>query len=257
MPPIVLQRRRLGRSAGTMDGSHGGDAMFILVHGAHHSSRCWEPVVDLLDAPAFALDLPGRGRHPAPLDQVHVSDFIESAVKDVEDADATDAVLVGHSMAGLSLAGIVDQVHDRLRHVVFVSCVVPRQGESMVSELPPALAELARSASPTPVGVWPGRKILSQTMCAGMDERQTSFTLEVSVPEAFWPMHDPVDLSGLRHAVPRTWVKLLHDGAPSPEQADAYAERTGCTDVVELNSGHFAMITHPQELADALNQIHA
>jgi pimeloyl-ACP methyl ester carboxylesterase len=231
--------------------------MFILVHGSNHSSRCWEPVVGLLDAPVLAVDLPGRGRHPAPLDQVHVSDFIESAVKDIEDAHATDAVLVGHSMAGLSLAGIVDHVHDRLRHVVFVSCVVPRPGESMLSELPPALAELSRSATPTPAGLWPGKKVLAQTMCGGMDEGQTTFTLDVSVPEAFWPMHDPVDLSGLRHAVPRTWVKLLRDRAPSPEQADAYAERTGCTQVVELDTGHLAMITHPQELADVLNQIHA
>ena len=186
-----------------------------------------------------------------------MSDFIVSAVKDIEDADATGAVLVGHSMAGVSLAGIVDQVHDRLRHVVFVSCVVPSDGASMVSELRPDLAELARSASPTPAGVWPGKKILAQTMCAGMDEGQTSFTLDVSVPEAFWPMHDPVDLSGLRHAVPRTWVKLLHDRSPSPEQADIYAERVDCPEVVELDTGHFAMITHPQELADVLNQIHA
>jgi pimeloyl-ACP methyl ester carboxylesterase len=231
--------------------------MFILVHGSNHSSRCWGRVVDLLNAPVLAIDLPGRGRHPARLDHVHVSDFIESAVKDIEDADASDAVLVGHSMAGLSLAGIVDQVHDRLRHVGFVSCVVPRHGESMLSELPPALAELSRSATPTPAGLWPGKKVLAQTMCGGMDEGQTTFTLEVSVPEAFWPMHDPVDLSGFRHAVPRTWVKLLRDGAPSPQQADAYAERTGCTEVVELDTGHFAMITDPQEFADVLNRIHA
>jgi pimeloyl-ACP methyl ester carboxylesterase len=229
--------------------------MFILVHGSNHSSRCWEPIVDLLGAPALAVDLPGRGRNPAPLDRVHLADFIDSAVKDIEDADATDAVLVGHSMAGLSLAGIMDRVHERLRHVVFLSCVVPRDGESMLSELPPELAELSRSATPTPAGLWPGKKVLSQTMCRGMSEEHTTFTLDVSVPEAFWPMHDPVDLSGLRHPVPRTWVKLLRDGAPSPEQADAYAQRTGCTKIVELDTGHFAMITHPRELADVLNHL--
>jgi pimeloyl-ACP methyl ester carboxylesterase len=53
------------------------------------------------------------------------------------------------------------------------------------------------------------------------------------------------------------WVKLLRDGTPTPERADAYAERTGCTKVVELDAGHFAMITHPSELADVLNEVHA
>ena len=78
--------------------------MFILIHGAQHSSRCWEPIIDLLDAPALRIDLPGRGQHPTPLDQVHLNDFIESAVEDIETAEAHDTVLVGHSMAGLSIA---------------------------------------------------------------------------------------------------------------------------------------------------------
>jgi pimeloyl-ACP methyl ester carboxylesterase len=159
-------------------------------------------------------------------------------------------------MAGLSLAGIVDRVHHRLRHTVFVSCAVPEHGQSMVDGLPPDLAELARLATPDPAGLYPGKKVLAQAMCAGMDESQTAFTLEVSVPEAYWPMHEPVDLSGLRHPVPRTWVKLLHDRTPPPEQVDALAALTGCQQVIEMDAGHFAMITHPHEFASVLNGIH-
>jgi pimeloyl-ACP methyl ester carboxylesterase len=194
--------------------------MFVLIHGSNHSSRCWEPIIDLLDAQVLAIGLPGRGRHPGPLDRLHLTDFIESAVEDIEAARAAGAVLVGHSMAGLSLPGIVDRVGDRLRHIVFVSCAVPAQGDSLLSTLPPELAELAELADPDPAGMFPGKKILLQTMCQGMDEEQTAFTLEVAVPEAYWPMRDPVDLSGLSHRVPRTWVKLLRDRSPSPEQAD-------------------------------------
>lgn len=230
--------------------------MFVLIHGAHHSSRCWEPIIDLLNAPTLAIDLPGRGRHPAPLDEIHLTDFVESAVSDIEQADATDVVLVGHSMAGLSLAGILNQVHSRVRHVVFLSCVVPLHGESMVSEMPPGQAELFNLATATPAGVWPGKRILAQEMCTGMSPEHTSFTLEVSVPEAYWPMRDPVDLSGLQHPVPRTWIKLLRDRSPSPERADVYAQRAGCARSVELDTGHFAMITHPVELAAVLNRIH-
>jgi pimeloyl-ACP methyl ester carboxylesterase len=231
--------------------------MFILIHGASHSSRCWDRIIGLLDAPVLAIDLPGRGRHPGPLDQLHLADFIESAVGDIEGSEATDAVLVGHSMAGLSIAGIVDRVHDRLRHIAFLSCTIPRDGESMVSTLPPDLAKLAELAVPDPAGVFPGKKVIVQTMCEGMDEEQTSFTVDVCVPEAYWPMRDPVDLSGLRHPVPRTWLKLLRDRSPSPEQAEVFAARVGCRDVVELDTGHFPMITHPHELASLINEIHS
>src|SRR5689334_11107692 len=102
--------------------------MFVLIHGGAHSARCWEPTVPLLDGPVLAIDLPGRGAHPAPLDTVRLGDSIDSAVADIERAGATDVVLVGHSMAGLSIPGIVDRVAARLRHVVFVSCVVPADG---------------------------------------------------------------------------------------------------------------------------------
>ena len=231
--------------------------MFILIHGAQHSSRCWEPIIDRLDAPALALDLPGRGRHPAPLDRVHLDDFIESAVGDIKNADARDAVLVGHSMAGLSIPGIVDRVHRRLRHIVFVSCIVPQQGESLLSELPEDLRELANGVAPDPAGAFPGRKLSIQTMCYDMDEGQTAFTLEVRVAEAYWPMRDPVDLSGLRHPIPRTWVKLMADRSPPPQKVDVLAKRVGCSDIVELEAGHYAMISHPQELADVLNEIHS
>jgi pimeloyl-ACP methyl ester carboxylesterase len=90
-----------------------------------------------------------------------------------------------------------------------------------------------------------------------MDEEQTTFTLDVTVPEAYWPMRDPVDLSGLRHPVPRTWLKLLRDRSPSPEQAEEFAARAGCTDFIELDTGHFPMITHPHELGSLLNEIHS
>ncbi len=138
--------------------------MFVLIHGSNHSSRCWEPLIPHLDAPALSIDLPGRGGRPAPLDKVHLSDFIEFAVADIEAADLRDAILVGHSMAGLSLPGIVDRVHNRLRHIAFVSCLVPPQGESMLSEMPEDLRELANRVGPDPAGARPGRKLSVQTM---------------------------------------------------------------------------------------------
>jgi pimeloyl-ACP methyl ester carboxylesterase len=69
--------------------------MFVLIHGGGYSSRCWEPVIPLLDAPALALDLPGRGTHPGLLDDIHLSDWIDSAVDDIARAAVDGAVLVG------------------------------------------------------------------------------------------------------------------------------------------------------------------
>ena len=231
--------------------------MFVLIHGGAHSSRCWEPTIPLLDGPVLAVDLPGRGAHPAPLDAVRLGDFVDSAVDDIERADVRDGVLVGHSMAGLSIPGILDRVPGRWRHVAFVSCVVPADGTALVDMMPPDIADFIRSSVPTPDGVVLSRDELLAQQCYDMDEEQTAFTLEVAVPEAYWPVREPVSLAGLRHPIPRTWVKLTADRIFPGEVQDEMAARTGCGAVVEVDSGHMAMISQPRALADVLNRIRA
>jgi pimeloyl-ACP methyl ester carboxylesterase len=166
-----------------------------------------------------------------------------------------DGVLVGHSMAGLSIPGILDRVPERIRHVVFVSCVVPADGTSLVDMMPPDIAEFIRSSVPSPEGVVLSRDELLAQQCYDMDEAQTAFTLDVAVPEAYWPVREPVDLAGLRHPVRRTWVRLTGDRIFPPEVQDEMAARTGCTTVVDIASGHMAMISRPRALADVLNQV--
>jgi pimeloyl-ACP methyl ester carboxylesterase len=230
--------------------------MFVLLHGGGHSARCWEPVIPLLDAPALALDLPGRGTRPGPLHELHLADWIASAVDDIAGADVRDAVLVGHSMAGLSIPGIVDQVHDRLRHIVFVSCAVPGDGRPLLDLLPPDVQAIVESSEPVAEGVSLTPEGVRGMQCYDMDEAQTAFTLDVVVPEAYWPVRDPVSLAGLSRPVPRTWVQLLGDRTFPPALQEEMAQRAGCTRLLPIDSGHMAMISHPGELADALNAIH-
>jgi pimeloyl-ACP methyl ester carboxylesterase len=230
--------------------------MFILIHGGAHSSRCWDRVVPLLDAPALALDMPGRGMHPAPLDTVGLADWVDSAVDDIEQSGASDAVLVGHSMAGLSIPGILERIPERVRHVVYVSCTVPASGQSLVSLVPADVAEFVQAQVPQVGGVVLTPDEVRATQCYDMDEEQTQFTLDRVVPEAFWPIRQPVDLTGFRHGVPSTWVKLTGDVAFPVEVQDEMAARAGCRQVVEIDCGHMAMITRPHDLAGILNRIH-
>jgi pimeloyl-ACP methyl ester carboxylesterase len=230
---------------------------FVLVHGGGHSSRCWEPTVPLLDGPVLAIDLPGRGTRPGPLDQIHIADCVASAVADIEASGLTDPVLVGHSMAGLSLPGIVGELGDRFAHVVFVSCAILPKGTSILDLLPPDLAERAKAIPATPAGSSLTDDEVVAMQCYDMDEEQTRFTVDVVVPEAYWPVREPVDLSGLAHPVGKTWVRLLRDQTFPPSMQDEMAARAGCSATIDLDAGHMAMISRPHELARVLNDIAA
>ena len=225
---------------------------FVLIHGAVHGAWCWSPLVPFLEAPALALDLPGRGKRPANLEQVTCQTFADSAVADIERAGLTDVILVGHSMAGVTLPRIADRIPERLARLVFVACAVPRHGESVIDLLdlgsgpvvPESVEDLSR-----PMDVKSAREMF----CNDMDESQTNFVLSQIGPEAPRILGEPTDLGGLRHAIPRTYVRLLQDGAVPLDTQDRCIAALDGADVVDLDTGHDVMVSNPQALAKVLN----
>ena len=176
---------------------------FVLVHGGGHTSRCWEPTLPQLAAPVFCVDLPGRGRRPGPLDRLRLADSVDAVVEDLVGAGDDPVVLVGHSMAGLVLPGVLERVPERVRHLVLISGAIPPDGGSLLDLLPPEIVDFVRKQEPTPEGAELTAEEIRVMQCYDMDEAQTQFTLEVAVPEAFLPIREPVDLGGLRQPVPR------------------------------------------------------
>jgi pimeloyl-ACP methyl ester carboxylesterase len=237
---------------------------FVLVHGGGHDARCWERLVPHLDGPVLAVDLPGRGAHPADLRATTIADFVDSAVADLDAFTAAErVVLVGHSMAGVTIPTVAARRADRVAHLVFVSCFLPREGGTIVDELPGWIRVLSRlgarraarsDAAPT-TGLHP--RIARRMFCNDMDAEQTAFTLAHLVPEAAGITLETVSRKDLPPAdvVPRTYVKLLRDQALKPSLQDQLIANLGSCQVRTLDAGHDAMISRPAQLAAVLDDI--
>ena len=87
---------------------------FVLVHGGAHGAWCWERMIPHLRGDAIALDLPGRGSKPAALESVTADDWADSVAKEITDRDLNAVILVGHSLAGITLPRVAERVPDRL-----------------------------------------------------------------------------------------------------------------------------------------------
>jgi len=105
---------------------------FVLVHGGGFDRRCWSPLIPLLDREVYAVDLPGRGATAGDLASVTIADFADSVADEIVDRDLHDVVLVGHSLAGITLPGVAERVEHRLRSLVFLSCSIPAPGTSVL-----------------------------------------------------------------------------------------------------------------------------
>ncbi len=120
---------------------------FVLVHGAWHNHRTWDAVVPQLEAAGHvvrAIDLPGAGAnasHPAsyaqrPLDpaafgtepspnagvtQDERTEATVAAIREVNARSGGRAVLVGHSLGGLTASAVAEAVPDELSAVVYLT----------------------------------------------------------------------------------------------------------------------------------------
>jgi pimeloyl-ACP methyl ester carboxylesterase len=232
----------------------------VLVHGGGFSGACWDELTPLLRGPVYAVDLPGRGRSPGDLATISVGDFVTSVAGVIVENQLSNVTLVGHSMAGLSLPGIAEMVPARLRRLVFVSCSVPPSGTSLLEilgDLSPAALEIAERVGDELVdhqGVL-HPDLATAMFCTDMPESQVASTLSRLVPEALGVLSEPSDLTGLRHPIPRTYVRLLRDASISLEVQDQMIVNLNPVDVVDLDAGHMAMISRPGDLADILNAL--
>jgi pimeloyl-ACP methyl ester carboxylesterase len=228
-----------------------GNTALVLVHGGQHDSRCWQPTTQALarQAPAvrtLAVNLPGRQGVPGDLATVTVQDCVDAVVAQIEDAGLDDVVLVGHSLAGVTMPGIAAKLGPgRVRRLVFLASCVPPQGKRVLDTLfPPIRAVVTLSNGTMP------RWVARRMFCNGMTPEQEAFTLGGLVPDAPALASERVDRSDLSPDIPRSWVLTLRDRSLSPKQQRRFVANLGGVDeVIELDTCHNAMISAPDELS--------
>jgi pimeloyl-ACP methyl ester carboxylesterase len=235
-------------------------APLLLVHGGAHGAWCWEPTLAVLSAEALAVDLPprsirgGPGRHQAPpgLEDIGVGDWADAVLAEADRVGWDRFVLVGHSLGGLTVAEVCRRAPRRVAHAVYVSAVVPEEG-SCVADL------LGLPGQPEDGQLGMSEELAAAMFCSDMDEAQTRFVLDHLGLEAWRPLIEPVDRSGLDPSLPTTYVRLARDQALAPpvQEACVAALRAASPglEVVEIDSGHDVMVSRPAELASVLERV--
>ena len=108
---------------------------FILVHGAWHASWCWARVARQLRAQGHHVltpDLPGHGALIRPAHTVTFTDYVNHICQLAKE-QPEPVTLVGHSMAGLIISEVADQIPEHVQELVFLSAYIPRNQESLAS----------------------------------------------------------------------------------------------------------------------------
>jgi pimeloyl-ACP methyl ester carboxylesterase len=228
---------------------------YLLIHGGAHGAWCWEPMLARLAAPMLAIDLPGRGRRPAPLDRQTYASFIASAETEVLANDLHDIVLVAHSMGGITAIGLLERIPARIKHCVFIAAPIPAGGESIAQLLQRRVMlsdaqTQAHSAIESGVAT-PG---LADTLFHDLTPEDAQRCLSRITAESISVFNEPVRLAGLASPVPRTYIKTLRDRGLPPLLQDQSISRIPAVEVRIMDTGHTAMYADPDALATILEE---
>jgi pimeloyl-ACP methyl ester carboxylesterase len=232
-------------------------ATLVLVHGGTVTSTMWDPVLPHLRAPAIAPDLPGRRHHPADLGRVARADWSAAVADAVVARDLADVVLVGHSSGGYVIPGTAALVPDRVRRLVFIAATVPSEGTRPVDHLKARLTQLALdtedamragAAGRTLGGLRPGEPPIDTDLEIVENEGR----MGLDAPN---PLFEPFTWAGVPRAVPRTFVRCVHDRVVTPELVDVMLENMGGAELVDVEAGHEVTYEAPEALAAILDDL--
>jgi pimeloyl-ACP methyl ester carboxylesterase len=183
---------------------------------------------------------------------------VDSVVSDIEDAGVDDLVIVGHSMAGLVVQGVVTKLGSaRVREMILATAFVPRDGGALVDTMPGALGWYARRAAKrnaqkgtlaTLPNIW-----VTHAFCNGMTREQRDFNLARLHPDSPSIVLETVDRRGMPDDVPRTWILTQSDRVFSVKsQHKCIAALGGVQTLIPIDTCHNLMISEPEQLASVL-----
>ena len=220
---------------------------FVLVHGAVHGGWCWERVIPVLEASSgveqvAAIDLVGHGErlNEKPLDEISLEDYADDVVREVEGRDLYDVVLVGHSLAGITLPLAAHRLVGRLRRVVYLSTTNPPVGQSVEDRMKDPLSPLSRGVD------------FETMFCNDLDDETSSWLLSRLGPEPPGPMAEKVTVVTGPPGIASTYILLEKDEALPPAFQREQARTAQVDEVVALDAGHSAFASRPDELAALL-----
>ncbi len=229
---------------------------YVLVHGAFHGGWCWRRVADLLQAAGMRVFTPtmtGLGERAHLLTrQVNLTTFISDVIGVIEAEELDDIVLVGHSFGGAVISGVADRIPSKIRDLVYLDAIVPQNGKSAISQLPPETAALRlRSAEESSGG-------LSMALPTGAifdlpPGPDRDWVARRITPHPLASYTEPVVLNGpVGNGCALSYIRCTDPPYPAVQPSYERIKTDAAWNLLEIATGHDAMVAAPQALTELL-----
>ncbi|MDA8098694.1 MAG: alpha/beta hydrolase [Nitrospiraceae bacterium] len=228
---------------------------YLLIHGALRGAWLWERVMPLLQkggANPIALDLPGHGTRAGERRGVTMSTYIADVIDFIRRENLRELVLVGHSMSGIIISKIAEEMPARVKHLAYLAAVVPPGSSALIDLLPKERQETLRKQQGTATEVFGTIESLRPGYFTDLEGEEQERYLRRLTPEPLAAFFDRITFNTFPDtAVPRTYIMGMRDKALPPALTAGFAG-TLRVDPVRIEAGHDMMVSRPGEVAEVL-----
>ena len=224
---------------------------FVLIHGANQGGWIWQPTTARLRAAGHLVHAPsldgcGERRHslrPGITTATHATEIAELMFYE----DLRDVVLAGTSAGGMVLCRAAELARERIARLVFVDALALFDGERIGE-----IVNRTTTRVTTALAVGPSREDAESRMFAALDPALREWALARYTPHPIAAMEEPVELKSFwSQTWPATVIRCRRSANPPEAHQRRTAEKLNGK-YLELDAGHYPMLTDPDALAPLL-----
>jgi pimeloyl-ACP methyl ester carboxylesterase len=229
-------------------------ATYVFIHGAFTGGWIWKKVATRLRTLGHTVFTPTLDGCAERYHQIRPGITMESHVQEMVDYlfyhDLQEIILVGTSVSGITISMIADQVPERIGRLVYIDVILALPGEKLadiVVPIPGATWER------TELALGPSRALIEGKMFENLDPETRAwvtarFTLH---PISASPRKGPSMDVFWNRSWKATVINCRQSSNPPESHERRTAEKLKAT-YLEINSGHYPMLSHPEELTKML-----
>lgn len=240
---------------------------YVLVHGAWQASYVWDAVKTKLineGNNVTVVELPGHGSDNTALPAITLNLYRDKVIDAISKINGK-VILVGHSLGGMVISSVAEQIPTKIEKLVYLSAYLPTSGQSLLNlALTDAGSALGGNINGVPIlNVDTVKGILdvlrSQIVNVFIQDGTTqvqNLVLQNYRIEPLVPFNTPVTLTTANFgSVEKIYIKTLQDRVVSPALQDRMIAAANVKTVYQLNTSHSSFLVKPDSVAILLTKI--
>lgn len=232
----------------------------LFIHGAYHGGWCWDDIISYLPKEEFechAIDLPGQAKNQIiSKNKVKTNDYIEYVLNYIEINNLEDLYIISHSLGGITLSKIVEQIPSKIKSIFFLTSVI-LNGKSFTQILPTEVQikykQIASSRDDNSIP--PNIERIKQILFNKSENSPNldSFLSKLE-PQPIGPYEDVIILESFQQTnVPITYIKCKYDvSLPKETFEEIISNLPSHAKILEIESDHEAMFSNPEIISNIL-----